>query len=300
MTGAKPRKKARRRDGQAGGPEGQAAALPEALRFDRALAASGEGFLGGGESEAPGGSSPLWSAEVGAGVVGVDEAGRGCLAGPVVAGAVWLAPAGWRALAAEPRALRVGDSKRLSPEQRSEVATELRDWAVQGRLCWAVAEGTVAEIEAENILGATRLAMGRALQAVAAAAGLTLEAGAGRRWSPRVAGSGQGVLALPTVVVGKPRPPVVAVDGLPLRPFPWQHWGVVGGDGLSWAIGAASILAKVHRDSLMVELAKTFPEYRLESNKGYGSCRFHQQALRELGPTPHHRRLFLRKLLGGG
>jgi len=91
---------------------------------------------------------------------------------------------------------------------------------------------------------------------------------------------------------------LVLVDGLPLRPFAWAHESVKGGDGKSLAIALASIVAKVERDRLLVELDARYPAYGFARHKGYGTPD-HIEALRRLGPCPEHRELFVRGILAG-
>lgn len=179
-------------------------------------------------------------------IAGVDEAGRGPLFGPVYAAAVILDPA--RPI----EGLR--DSKQLTPARRAELAVLIRARA----LAWQVAWADVEEIDALNILGATLLAMRRA------------------------------VLALPV------RARLVLVDGNRL-PFLGDCCGraetVVRGDATIAAISAASILAKEARDALCRELAVVYPGYQLASHKGYPTAA-HLALLRRLGPTPQHRLSF--------
>jgi len=176
-------------------------------------------------------------------IAGVDEAGRGPLAGPVVAAAVVL-----------PRGVRIPgarDSKTLSASRRETLAVEIMERA----LAFGVGAGSVREIDHLNILVSTRLAMGRAL------AHLPL------------------------------RPDHVVLDGRPVAGLEFDHDAVVGGDGSVHSVACASILAKVVRDRLMVRLARRYPGYGWETNKGYGTQE-HRLALERLGPTPHHRLTF--------
>jgi ribonuclease HII len=179
-------------------------------------------------------------------VCGIDEAGRGPLAGPVVAAAVVLDR---RRL---PRALRDGldDSKKLSPEAREAFARLLSGTARIG-----VGAASVKEIDSRNILQATFVAMRRAVMAL-------------------------GVL-----------PDVALVDGDRAPPLACQVRTIIGGDGLSLSIAAASIIAKVTRDALMRRLASRYAGYGWEHNVGYGTAE-HRAAITALGPTPHHRRSF--------
>ncbi len=179
-------------------------------------------------------------------VCGIDEAGRGPLAGPVVAAAVILER---RRL---PRRLRdeLDDSKKLSAEARAEFAAMLRRCARIG-----IGAASVGEIDRRNILQATFVAMRRAV----AALGVT--------------------------------PEIALVDGDRAPPLPCNVHTVIGGDGLSLSIAAASVIAKVTRDRIMHRLAQRYGGYGWQTNVGYGTAE-HQAALRVLGPTPHHRRSF--------
>lgn len=177
-------------------------------------------------------------------VAGLDEVGRGPLAGPVVAAAVVLPPGlPW------PPGL-VDDSKRMTHAARLRADALIRAVGAVG-----LGEASVAEVEALNPLGASLLAMARALA------------------------------ALPFV------PDLALVDGGHLPALPCPARAIPGGDRLSLSIAAASVVAKVWRDALMVALAPQHPEYGWERNKGYGS-QSHIRALQVHGPTPHHRRTF--------
>ena len=179
-------------------------------------------------------------------VAGIDEAGRGPLAGPVVAAAVIL----------DERSLpqdiveRLDDSKVVPPPVRSELFGLLPLYALIG-----VGQASVEEIDSHNILQATFLAMQRALQ------------------------------RLPVM------PAIVLVDGNRAPDMPCPVRPVIKGDGLSLSIAAASIIAKVTRDRIMVDLARVHPGYGWEHNAGYGTPE-HQEALKRLGTTPHHRQSF--------
>lgn len=176
-------------------------------------------------------------------VAGVDEAGRGPLAGPVVAAVVVLDPT------QIPEGLN--DSKKLRPARRVAL-----DAAIRAVAEFSVAEASIEEIDRLNILRAAHLAMERAIG-------------------------------------GLSRPPDLAlIDGnlLP-RGLLCPGQAIVRGDALSLSIAAASILAKVARDRIMVDLAQHFPGFGWERNAGYATAA-HLQALRELGVTPHHRRSF--------
>ena len=191
-------------------------------------------------------------------MAGVDEVGRGALAGPVTAACVVFPPpvgkfAGYG----------INDSKLLSPEKREALSRWIMGNAIHTSLGWA----TVEEVDHHNIRNATLLSMGRALQTL----------------SESLCGS-------PSILL--------AIDGkdlLPESPFPQR--AIVGGDQDILSIAAASILAKVARDSYMIELDAKYPEYRFRSHKGYGTDE-HRDAIRKYGLSQHHRALFCRKALG--
>lgn len=212
-------------------------------------------------------------------LTGVDEAGRGALAGPVVAGAVCLLPEFWQSSFFALCGQQFNDSKKLSPTLRQTLFDGIRSAAQEGVLHWSTGLAAVSEIAGHNILGATRIAMARALGGVL-------------HWLEKR----QQLLA-----EGAPMSEhsqnfnLILVDGLPLKPFPFAHRAITQGDGTSLAIAMASICAKCTRDRLMAELSLQYPVYGWDRNKGYGS-RAHEAALVQHGPSPEHRTLFLRKL----
>ena len=175
-------------------------------------------------------------------VAGVDEAGRGSWAGPVIAAAVILDPGGI------PDGLN--DSKKLSPVRRSKLMARLMDAAWTGVGC-----ADVGDIDRLNILEATMLAMARAVDALPVA------------------------------------PAHVLIDGNRVPTLACPATAVVRGDAASLSIAAASIVAKVTRDRIMADLARSYPDYQWQRNAGYGT-REHARALERHGPTPHHRRSF--------
>ena len=178
---------------------------------------------------------------------GVDEAGRGPLAGPVCAAAVIL-----------PRGLEIpglNDSKKLSEKRRDALFDTIRSSA----LSFGVAFASVEEIEELNILGATYLAMNRAIAML------------------------------------DPQPELALIDGNRSAGIKHSCRCVIKGDARCADIAAASILAKVTRDRKMAELAEQYPQYRFEQHKGYGTA-LHYEMLRKYGPTPVHRPSFLRKM----
>lgn len=214
-------------------------------------------------------------------LIGIDEAGRGCLAGPVTAGACVLSRDFFASKEAVALSTAINDSKQLSAKARAAqlaIIEQLRD---QGLLDFEVASGSVEEIAEFNILGANRLAMRRAAEGLA---------GRADGWElPLLAADG------PLFeTTGGVR---IIVDGRPLKPFPYTHTGIVKGDGKSLAIAMASIAAKVSRDRVMLDLAGEYPAYGFEQHKGYGTA-VHRAALHAHGATPIHRELFLRKVLG--
>jgi ribonuclease HII len=203
---------------------------------------------------------PDFARETAAGgnVAGVDEVGRGAWAGPVFAAAAILSPEA----AATPELAGLDDSKAISKTIREQFFNALTRASDRGEAWLALGRADVAEIDALNILGATMLAMQRA------------------------------VAALPVP------PDSILVDGNRLPDLPAPSEAIVGGDGLVLSIAAASIYAKVSRDRHMGKLAQTSPGYGWERNAGYGT-REHQAALATLGATPHHRQSFapIKKLL---
>ncbi len=213
-------------------------------------------------------------------LIGVDEAGRGCLAGPVMAGACLLSRTFFASAEAIELSAAINDSKQLSAQARTTQFAVIKNLRDRGLLDFEVASGSVEEIEALNILGATRLAMQRAIEGLAERASK---------------------LELPTDAIDGPlfqntNRLCILVDGRPLKPFPYAHTGLVKGDGKSLAIAIASITAKVLRDRKMSELAKVHPEYFFEKHKGYGTV-LHRTALRKHGALTIHRKLFLQKIL---
>lgn len=181
-------------------------------------------------------------------IAGVDEVGRGPLAGPVVCAAVIMP------LDSDLLVEGVDDSKKLSEKKREQLAEEIKNRA----LCYTIIEIDEKTIDEINILEATKLGMKRALE--------TLE--------------------IP--------PDTVLTDGNMTLDVSFPQRSVIHGDALSYSIGAASIIAKVYRDHLMDEYAKTYPQYAFEKNKGYGTA-VHIAGIKEYGLCPIHRRTFTKK-----
>lgn len=189
-------------------------------------------------------------------VIGLDEAGRGPWAGPVVAAAAWLDPDHLDPLLAQ----GLDDSKKLTAKRRNELFALLSDPACRGAAV-AVGEADVEEIDRLNILQASLLAMQRA------AAALTAALGADRL------------------------PQAALVDGNRLPQLACEARAVVKGDSLSLSIAAASVVAKVTRDNAMAAHARAYPGYGWERNQGYGTAE-HRAGIARLGITPLHRRSF--------
>ena len=184
-------------------------------------------------------------------ICGVDEAGRGPLAGPVYAAAVVL-----------PYKVQISglnDSKKLSESKREKLYDEI----IEKALAYNIASATNIEIDELNILQATYLAMNRAIKGVAEKYdGLSF---------------------------------ITLIDGNRNEGIRYNNECVIGGDGKSASIAAASILAKVSRDRYMIKIAQEYPEYRFERHKGYGT-KLHYEKLLQFGPSKIHRSTFLKKL----
>jgi ribonuclease HII len=220
-------------------------------------------------------------------LIGVDEAGRGALAGPVIAGAVLVTKGFLEGRWAVARSGHVNDSKQLTPAQRDAVYAEIEQLALEGQLHATYGEASVAEIEELNILGATRMAMRRALE------GIYPPSAFARQVEPDLFASEEEVRAF--------RPQAscrILIDGLALRRFVYPHTAVVRGDARSLCVAMASIVAKVTRDRLMETLEAKYPGYGFAQHKGYGTDE-HRDALLRLGRCPVHRGAFLRKLMRG-
>jgi len=216
-------------------------------------------------------------------LIGVDEAGRGPLAGSVVAGAVMVEPCFYESSWLKQYRGSINDSKQLGERRREELYAAIEEASDAGLLHYSVAEADVAEIEQLNILGATRLAMERCIRDLMTndLCGFA-EVYEGGDWL--------------FDGVESSRRPWVLVDGKPLKPFPFAHRAIVKGDGTSFCIAMASILAKVTRDRQLVEADKRFPQYGFARHKGYGTAQ-HRKALLEHGPCELHRMSFLGKIL---
>jgi ribonuclease HII len=208
-------------------------------------------------------------------LIGIDEAGRGPLAGPVVAAAVILG---------NPKdIIGLHDSKKLSESKRDSLYPQIQDCAV----AWAIAEASPAEIDKINILQADFLAMRRVLAALG---------WKGLDTSSTVGDTHQQVWFHGQIPAGAM--PRALVDGnLKITGVnPSQQMVIVKGDAHVASIAAASILAKVHRDRVMIELDSIYPQYGLAGHKGYPSPS-HIEAIRQYGLSPVHRKSFKPKAL---
>ncbi len=178
-------------------------------------------------------------------VAGIDEAGRGAWAGPVVAAAVILNPATVQSLR------KVDDSKKLSPDQREELYPAIVDSCI----AYGIGQASAGEIDAIGIVPATRLAMTRAIEALS------------------------------------PPPHALIIDAVRLPAIDLPQAVFNFADSISLSVAAASILAKVTRDRLMIDLDTRYPHYGFARHKGYGT-RIHQLALQSVGPCVIHRQSF--------
>lgn len=220
------------------------------------------------------------------GVIGIDEAGRGALAGPVVAAAAWLSKEFYEKAPRLKNVDSIIDSKQLNPIKREEAFQSIEAWTKKGLVKFQWAQGTVKEIEDHNILGATRLAMQRCLESLM----LTM---------PEIfrIPKSLGMPLWDTLNTENAETQAhILVDGLPLKPFDYHHQAIIDGDSFSLAIAMASIVAKVTRDRLMVALHQQYPAYAFEDHKGYAT-EFHREAIIKQGPVDIHRTLFLRNVL---
>lgn len=219
-----------------------------------------------------------------ASLIGVDEVGRGALAGPVVAGAVLVTREFLESRWAVTKASRVNDSKLLTPAAREELWLEFEQLVAAGQIHATFGVAEVTEVEQFNILGATKLAMRRAIEGIYPPTAFEQKVEPDLFTPPEVLAAFQ-----PTVSCR------VLIDGLALKKFPYPHHSVIDGDARSLCIAMASIVAKVTRDRMMTALEEKHPGYGFGQHKGYGTPE-HCEALLKLGRCVQHRDLFLRKL----
>ncbi len=216
------------------------------------------------------------------GLVGVDEAGRGCFAGPVVVGAVFLKKEFYQEAKFKKACKDFNDSKQVLPEKRLELMQLLKQWKEKNLLNYSWNRAESSEIDQHNILGATKIAMQRAIDGL-------------------IENSKDESLVLPKMddnslfhssknqnaLISK-----LIIDGRPLKNFPYSHESLVQGDSHSLVIAMASIVAKVQRDLLMQQLDLVYPCYGFKSHKGYGTPQ-HRQAIERYGLCIEHRRSFI-------
>ena len=185
-------------------------------------------------------------------IAGIDEAGRGPWAGPVVAGAVVFLTRDINPYLLD----SLNDSKKLSAKKREQLYELIKEEGLKGNLCYAVGQATAQEIDEINILQATFNAMRRAVENL-------------------------------SVV-----PDVALIDGNQTpKPFNCKVKTIIKGDSISMSVAAASIVAKVYRDNLLKELAKEYPQYCFEKNAGYGT-KAHIDALKKYGICKEHRKSY--------
>jgi ribonuclease HII len=196
-------------------------------------------------------------------VIGIDEVGRGCIAGVVAVGAVLI---DLEKISPWPEKLQ--DSKLLTPKSRAAMFDEVSNWAMS----WSVGLASVEEIEQQGIVSSLGLAASRALIEIASS-------------------NAKALTEFPTVIL---------LDGnqdyLGTKSMGFRVQTKIKADQDCVSVAAASVLAKVTRDNLMVEISETYPQYALESNKGYASAD-HIKGLKEHGPSPIHRLSWLTKIL---
>lgn len=183
--------------------------------------------------------------------IGLDEVGRGALAGPLAVGAVALAP--------NPQIIGLDDSKKITPKRREELSKEIKNAC----LAWSVAYILPCDIDAFGMSASLHSAFAKALEDCTAKLSC--------------------------------KPNAVLIDGFPLHIHEHEH-SLIKGDSKCACIAAASIVAKVARDNLMIVKAREFEGYAFEKNKGYGSAE-HIAAIRKLGPSEIHRKTFLGNIL---
>lgn len=219
------------------------------------------------------------------GLIGIDEAGRGCLAGPVVAAGVFV-DKDFQIAKEKGIISEVNDSKQVPEELREGLYLEFEGWQNKGWIKFAWAQASVKEIDTFNIFRASGLAMHRVVEKLLDKIPSTI-------WPARAEDDlplwNKNEESLPTRTK-------VIIDGKPIKKLLYVHEAIVKGDSKSLVIAMASIIAKVMRDRLMKELAKEYAGYGLEIHKGYATQE-HRSAVQERGASDCHRKLFVRKVL---
>jgi len=219
------------------------------------------------------------------GLIGIDESGRGCLAGPVVAAGVFV-DKDFQIVKEKGIISEVNDSKQVPEALRETLYLEFEEWQNKGWIKFAWAQASVKEIDTFNIFSASGLAMHRVVEKL-------LDKIPSAIWPTRI----EEDLPLwnkweePSSTRTK-----IIIDGKPIKKLLYVHEAIVKGDGKSLVIAMASIIAKVMRDRLMKQLAQEYPGYGLEIHKGYATQE-HRSAIQERGPTDCHRSLFVKKVL---
>jgi ribonuclease HII len=206
-------------------------------------------------------------------VAGVDEVGRGCLSGPVVAGVVvWPRMSG-----KDINRLGINDSKKLTPKQREQLSVEIKKRC----LYWSIGEASVTDINSLGIVRSTQKAMRRAVGNI-------------RNMINKDRSNSEN---------SNPNNIYLLLDAFYLKHMSGvgikNQNAIIKGDCKSISIASASIVAKVYRDEIMRKLSKRYPEYGWERNMGYGT-KEHRQALLKIGPCKLHRRLFISKIISSG
>lgn len=231
------------------------------------------------------------------GLIGIDEAGRGCFAGPVVAACVCLKANFYEDKKIKKQCKEFTDSKQIPADLREELLIRLQTWEKEDRLNFAWATASALEIDQYNIFVATQIAMQRTLET------LCKKDNAQAIVLPQY----NHIVALPLFtelnLTNDQKEAAsktlnthykILIDGRPIKKFLHPHQGIIKGDAKSLIIAMASIIAKTQRDSLLRDLDKTYPQYGFASHKGYGTAE-HQEALGNHGPCAEHRQTFLKK-----
>lgn len=210
------------------------------------------------------------------GLIGLDEAGRGSLAGPVSGAAIAIDHSFFTSAEFQKDSKNFNDSKKLKPQEREILYQQLMQWQLSGKVKIAHRFGTVTQILQYNILGATQRILSVTLQEILQQ----------NRWQ-----SLNPALQSPSTF----RVPIL-LDGPEMPLLGQPHFPIIGGDAKSLLIAMASIWAKVQRDHHMITVDAQYPKYGFSQHKGYGTKK-HRQALQKFGPCPAHRSHFLRKIL---
>lgn len=244
------------------------------------------------------------------GLIGVDEAGRGALAGPVVAAAVWISDDFLKNPPPSPLLEKVNDSKQVSPSVREELLEWILALEAQRSLCYSSALREAKAIDASNILRSTQEAMAECLLTLHKAAAQNDKILSLKEESPPdslppapsfaerfgyIVEEAEGLFVQRAKSPQALKPARILIDGSPLKYIPYPHTTLVRGDSQSFAIALASIVAKVTRDRYMKAAQAAHPHFRFSEHKGYGT-NLHRQEILSHGPSPLHRASFLKNL----